>query len=150
MIGRLRRIVASGKGDQFEIDSDGASLRFGVTACGDGGATCGLGTHEEGGVCIADPVTPTECGTGTVLMAGECVPDGSVVCQQGTVFDTASGTCIVDPSACADGTTLVGSECVPDDELLPVALELAGRAAEMGEGDERSGHARTLGRAGVR
>ena len=90
----------------------------GVTACGDGGATCGMGTHEEGGVCIADPVTPTECGTGTVLMAGECVPDGSVVCQQGTVFDTASGTCIVDPSACADGTTLVGSECVPDDELL--------------------------------
>jgi diguanylate cyclase (GGDEF)-like protein/PAS domain S-box-containing protein len=35
VIGRLRRIVASGKGDQFEIDSDGASLRFGVTACGD-------------------------------------------------------------------------------------------------------------------
>jgi len=95
----------------------------GVTACGDGGATCGMGTHEEGGVCIADPVTPTECGTGTVLMAGECVPDGSVVCQQGTVFDTATGTCVIDPTACVDGTTLVDGECIPDDELLMGAAD---------------------------
>ena len=95
----------------------------GVAGCGDGGATCGTGTHEEGGVCIADPVTPTECGTGTVLMAGECVPDGSVVCQQGTVFDAPTGTCVIDPTACTDGTTLVDGECIPDDELLMGAAD---------------------------
>lgn len=95
----------------------------GVAACGDGSTTCGMGAHEEGGVCIADPVTPTECGTGTVLMAGECVPDGSVVCQQGTVFDTATGTCVINPTACVDGTTLVDGECIPDDELLMGAAD---------------------------
>ncbi|HXI06952.1 MAG: putative bifunctional diguanylate cyclase/phosphodiesterase [Bradyrhizobium sp.] len=31
----LRDVVCAGKGDQFEIDSDDRSLRFGVTACGD-------------------------------------------------------------------------------------------------------------------
>lgn len=95
----------------------------GVTGCGDGGATCGTGTHEEGGVCVADPVTPTECGTGTVLMGNECVPDGSVVCRQGTVFDAPTGTCVIDPTACTDGTTLVDGECIPDDELLMGAAD---------------------------
>jgi diguanylate cyclase (GGDEF)-like protein/PAS domain S-box-containing protein len=35
VIERLRDIVISGKGDQFEIDIGDHSLRFGVTACGD-------------------------------------------------------------------------------------------------------------------
>ena len=35
VIDRLRKVVVSGKGDQFEIDSGDRSLRFGVTACGD-------------------------------------------------------------------------------------------------------------------
>ncbi len=95
----------------------------GLAACGDDGVRCGEGTHAEGGFCVADPVTPTECGTGTVLMGGECVPDGSVVCQQGTVFDAPSGTCVIDPTSCTDGTTLVDGECIPDDELLMGAAD---------------------------
>ncbi|HUQ05293.1 MAG TPA: hypothetical protein VM261_22470 [Kofleriaceae bacterium] len=51
-------------------------------------------------------------------MGNECVPDGSVICEQGTRFDMATGTCVVDPSACADGTVLVSGECVPEDETL--------------------------------
>ncbi|HKU09540.1 MAG TPA: PAS domain-containing protein, partial [Bradyrhizobium sp.] len=35
VIERLRDVVIDGKGDQFEIDSDDRSLRFGVTSCGD-------------------------------------------------------------------------------------------------------------------
>src|SRR5262245_10262366 len=35
VIERLRDVVMSGKGDQFEIDSGDRSLRLGVTACGD-------------------------------------------------------------------------------------------------------------------
>lgn len=92
----------------------GALAVLGLASCGDNGVECGDKTHAENGQCVPDAT----CGTGTILVGDTCLPDGSVVCEQGTVFDVPSGTCVVDPSACADGTTLVGSECVPDDELL--------------------------------
>jgi hypothetical protein len=58
-------------------------------------------------------------------MNGQCVPDGSVVCDQGTVFDMSTGTCVVDPSACAAGTVFVEGECVPEDETLTADHEEA-------------------------
>lgn len=95
-----------------------------LAGCGDNAPTCGTGTVLEDGVCVADGNTST-CGTGTVLVGDECVPDGSVICEQGTVFDTASGQCVVDPSACADGTVLVSGQCVPEDETLTADLNEA-------------------------
>lgn len=76
------------------------------------------------------------CGTGTVLAGGVCVPDGSVVCEQGTVFDQATGTCVIDPSACADGTTLVDGECIPDDELLEGSADFTEGAEPNGPSDD--------------
>ena len=81
---------------------------------GDDGATCGAGTTEQDGTCVPS----VTCGTGTVAMGGQCVPDGSVICEQGTTFDPASGKCEVDPSACAEGTVLVEGACVPEDDTL--------------------------------
>jgi hypothetical protein len=94
---------------------------------------CGAGTTEVNGTCVPsedacgagamlDPVTGTcvgtTCAVGTTLVDGECVPDGTVICEQGTVFDSATGTCVVDASACAAGTVLVDGECVPFDDTL--------------------------------
>lgn len=101
-----------------------AALLAATAGCGDNSVTCGDGTHAEDGVCLPDKA----CGTGTIEVNGSCVPDGSVVCTQGTVFDMASGTCVLDPDACADGTTLVDGACVPDDELLMGAADHVERA----------------------
>ncbi|MBK9036726.1 MAG: hypothetical protein IPL61_36665 [Myxococcales bacterium] len=112
----------------------GLAAAVGVTTpgCGDSGATCGTGTTEVDGVCVA---TPTTCATGTVLMGTTCVPDGTVVCQQGTVFDAPTGTCVIDPAACVDGTTLVDGECIPDDQLLMGAADHVEAAEPNGPGD---------------
>jgi len=89
-----------------------------LMACGDNDIdhVCGMGTHDEGGVCVGDD--SSSCAAGTILQDGMCVPDGSVVCSQGTKFDPATGKCVLDPTACADGTVLVGNTCVPDDDTL--------------------------------
>ena len=105
-----------------------------LAGCGDNGVTCGEGTIVVDGVCTADPVSPVTCATGTVLMGTTCVPDGSVVCQQGTVFDVATGACVIDPAACVDGTTLVDGECVPDDDLLMGAADHVEAAEPNGPG----------------
>lgn len=52
------------------------------------------------------------CGQGTTERSGECVPDGSVICASGTVFDDASGTCIVDADGCGPDETLVDGACI--------------------------------------
>ncbi|MEM9489123.1 MAG: hypothetical protein AAGC55_08260, partial [Myxococcota bacterium] len=36
---------------------------------------------------------------------------GTGICTDGTVLDTATGACIIDPEACQDGTVLVEGEC---------------------------------------
>jgi hypothetical protein len=91
-----------------------AASAFGLAGCGGDEVSCGDGTVREGDTCVPEAT----CGTGTTLSGDECVPDGSVICEQGTRFDMATGTCVVDPSACADGTVLVGGECVPEDDTL--------------------------------
>ncbi|KAB2908181.1 MAG: hypothetical protein F9K40_04550 [Kofleriaceae bacterium] len=98
-----------------------AASAYGLAGCGGDEITCGTGTVREGDTCVPEAT----CGTGTTLQDGECVPDGSVICEQGTVFDMTTGTCVVDPSACAAGTVLVGGECVPEDETLTADLDEA-------------------------
>ena len=90
-----------------------SSLAVTVAACGDdaSGVECGANTSEVDGVCVADDVNETTCGTGTVASGTECVPDGSVICETGTTFDMASGTCVADITGCAAGTVVVDGEC---------------------------------------
>ncbi|MCA9676816.1 MAG: hypothetical protein KC464_17410 [Myxococcales bacterium] len=103
-----------------------------LPACGDNnGLECGSGTVEEGGQCVAD----VNCGPGTVASGGECVPDGSVICDQGTVFDAATSTCVVDPSACAAGTVYVDGACVPEDDTLPGMADYTEGAEPNDPGD---------------
>lgn len=91
-----------------------------TTACGDG-------TMLVDGECVPDAT----CGAGTTLTDGECLPDGSIICDQGTMFDASTGQCVVDPSACASGTVLIGDECVPEDDTLTADLEEAAEPNEM-------------------
>lgn len=100
-----------------------------LAGCGDNSKECGPGTRDDDGRCVAT------CAQGTVLVGDECVPDGTVVCQQGTKFDPATGTCVIDPAACADGTTLVNGSCIPDDDLLSGAADLHEMPEPNGPGD---------------
>ncbi len=88
------------------------SLAVTVAGCGDNasGVECGANTSEVDGVCVAD-VNDTTCGTGTVASGTECVPDGSVICETGTTFEMASGTCVADITGCGAGTVVVDGEC---------------------------------------
>jgi hypothetical protein len=84
----------------------------------------------SGSVCV-----PTDtCGPGTKKVGNECVPDGTMICEQGTVFDPQSGRCEVDPSACAMGTVLVNGTCVPEDSTLPNKADLKEAAEPNGPG----------------
>jgi hypothetical protein len=78
--------------------------------CGDNSKECGPGTVDERGRCVP----AASCGLGTMRdeETGECVPDGSVVCSDGTVFDSLTGTCKIDPTACQGGTVLIHDACV--------------------------------------
>ncbi len=78
---------------------------------------CGPGTQLEYGTCVPVEPPPIECWEGTVLVGGACVPDGSA-CEQGTVFNEATGRCELDPDLCGAGTVSLGGECVPEDEAL--------------------------------
>src|SRR5664279_4130068 len=53
-----------------------------------------------------------ECGPGTQAMDGLCTPTSTATCSDGTILDTASGGCVIDPTACQDGTVLIGAACV--------------------------------------
>jgi hypothetical protein len=96
--------------------------------CGDNSKECGPGTIDEGGVCVP----AANCGFGTRRdeETGECVPDGSVVCSDGTVFDTLTGRCEIDPTACQDGTVLINNAC---------ADPTAGLTIDVQEGPEPNG-----------
>lgn len=89
-----------------------SSLAVTVAGCGDDASSleCGANTSEVDGVCVAD-VSDTTCGTGTVASGTECVPDGSVICETGTTFEMASGTCVADITGCGAGTVVVDGEC---------------------------------------
>lgn len=110
------------------------------TTCGDGTtlsddgecvANCGAGTTLENGMCVPN----VACGAGTVAIGDECVPDGTMICEQGTVYDMTVGGCVLDPSACAEGTVLVGDECVNEDDALTADTEEAAEPNEtMGAG----------------
>ena len=61
---------------------------FGCAGCGDNSRDCGPGTIEEGGACL--PAATCGFGTREDADSGQCVPDGSVVCTDGTVFDSSA------------------------------------------------------------
>ncbi len=84
-----------------------------MAGCGDNSnsVVCGNGTTEQNGICVADNGGGNSCGTGTVAMGTECVPDGSVICETGTMFDMATGTCVADITGCEGGTIIVDGVC---------------------------------------
>src|SRR4051812_15069083 len=98
----------------------GVALAAAIAGCGDNSKECGPGTMDIDGVCTGVGT----CGAGTKDDGtGVCVPDGTFVCAKGTVFDAASGTCQLDPSACQDGTVPIGGACVDPNTGLTVDAE---------------------------
>jgi hypothetical protein len=81
-----------------------AALAAVSASCGDNGVNCGVGTKATN---------------------GSCVPDGSVVCTDGTKFNTEKGTCEIDPNACQDGTVLVNGKCQDPATVTPDSTEAA-------------------------
>jgi len=101
---------------------------FALAGCGDNSNQCGPGTSAVDGFCVPS----STCGPGTVDDGtGACVPDGSVICSDGTVFDTATGTCVPDDSVCGPGTVLVDGHCI-DEGIVDVDAE---EAPEPNDGD---------------
>src|SRR5687768_13830638 len=81
-----------------------------------------------------DNSSAVECATGTKLEGNECVPDGTVICDQGTMFDVATGQCVLDPSACAAGTVLMDGMCVPEGTIVADHNEAAEPNDDNGAG----------------
>lgn len=53
-----------------------------------------------------------ECGENTTLVDGRCVGTGGPpMCTDGTILDTASNSCVIDPNACQGGTVLIDNKC---------------------------------------
>lgn len=85
--------------DQF-CEDDSAHYDAGADECvTDDEISCGEGTVEEDGVCVAD-VDSYECGDGTVLVDGVCEL-AEEVCGPGTEY--SDGECNVSDDACSDG-----------------------------------------------
>ena len=68
-----------------------------------------------------------ECGPGTKAVFDVCMPIGSngeaVGCGAGTMFDTASDSCVPASGICGDGTVLVAGTCQDPNAGLTVDLE---------------------------
>lgn len=94
-----------------------------LAACGDNDLVeCGDNTMLVNGECVSSAM----CGPGTVSDGmGMCVPDGTVVCSDGTMFDTASGMCVPSSDVCGEGTVLVDGECRDPSVVMPNAEEAA-------------------------
>lgn len=108
------------------------TIALSLYGCGDNSPSCGEGTVlNEDGFCV-----PTAtCGPGTVANEnGECVPDGSVVCSDGTMFDTATGTCVPSDEVCGDGTVLIDGVCRDPATVTPDATESAEVNDQTGAG----------------
>lgn len=75
--------------------------------------TCGTGTEEVDGACVASGGDTVSCGPGTQLEGTECVPsDTEITCGDGTKLSNAE--CVpADGLACGEGTMRSGDECVP-------------------------------------
>lgn len=86
----------------------------------DGGVTCGAGTRLEANRCVPEAGPGgLSCGLGTVLsMDGtQCVPTTDA-CGEGTLFDTATRTCVGAASVtCGPGTAAVDGVCLPSADL---------------------------------
>jgi hypothetical protein len=94
------------------LTAGAAALAIGLAACGGSSRSCATGT-------VPDPGG-----------ANQCVPDGSVVCGNGTMYDAASGTCVV--GGCPAGQVIVNGSCAAN--VKPDAEEAAEPNDESGAG----------------
>lgn len=79
--------------------------------------TCGAGTEEVDGACVASASETTSCGEGTHLEGQECVPSGTAItCGAGTQL--SGDECLpADGLVCGPGTQRSGDECVPSNSV---------------------------------
>lgn len=83
-----------------------------------------------------------ECGPGTQAVDGLCTPTSTATCSDGTILDTASGGCVIDPTSCQDGTVLIGAACVDPGHVTadleegpePNGLGIFGESSNAGAG----------------
>ncbi len=94
-----------------------------LSACGHT-TTCGPGTVEVGGACLADPDAVT-CGPGTELVGGHCVADA-------TAADTSTGTDAVAADVGEDAADVLDAQ---PDAASDTAVDIAGTDAEADELD---------------
>jgi hypothetical protein len=75
-----------------------------AAGCGDNSKTCGPGTQDsdDDGECEPVPTQP--------------------MCTNGTILDTATNSCVIDPMACQNGTVLIDGKCVDPTAGLKVDL----------------------------
>ncbi|MDX2088006.1 MAG: hypothetical protein SFX73_09155 [Kofleriaceae bacterium] len=90
-----------------------------AAACGDNSKACGEGTVEEDGLCVGEVVPP-------------------VTCAEGTLFDAATNTCVIDPASCADGTVFIRGRCQDPTAALTPDLEEGEEPNGRGIGGEAS------------
>lgn len=101
----------------------GASVGCSDEAGSGAGVTCGEGTSEEDGSCVAASKGAGSCGDGTSLVDGECVADTLLTsiekaCGEGTSFDSDSESCVSDTGgvSCGAGTMESDGKCAVDPE----------------------------------
>lgn len=75
-----------------------------AAGCGDNSKICGPGTADNNGDGLCEP--------------SEVPP----MCSNGTILDTATNSCVIDPNACQNGTVLINNKCVDPTEGLVVDL----------------------------
>lgn len=115
---------------RFLLTVGAATAASTTISCGDNSNTCGEGTVAVDGECV--PVDDgADCGDGTILVDGECVPDGSVICEQGTVYDEAAGGCVPSDEVCGAGTVFVDGVCVNEDDAIVADHEEAAEPNDL-------------------
>ena len=68
-------LVGCTAGDKVTCGDGTAEVDGACVAVDSDAITCGEGTHEDAGACVADAVDVVDCGEGTHLEGDACVPD---------------------------------------------------------------------------
>lgn len=98
-----------------------------LSGCG-GGAdlSCGEGTTEQDGECVAE-TSDGVCGENTTDMNGTCVPDTDSICSsEAGAVQAENGSCVIADGACGEGTRLAADTgaCIPSDQACGEGLAL--------------------------
>lgn len=91
------------------------AVAAGLFMFGCGSRSCGEGTVEMDGECVAEPAVM--CADGTMEVDGTCTA-AQTECGPGTTPNADTGACDPDIAECAPGTVAMGSECVPDGTMI--------------------------------